>query len=220
MKNKTIALLCVLALALAMAGCGSGEETTMTGMVVSVDGTVITLVEMDSLEDMDFTDQRPAGSRGEGQGRPGGSEDFTMPEGFDPNNFDPNSFGGFGGGFDGFDGEMPEGGQWPEDGQMPQMPGGQWPEGGPMPQMPEGGGMPNFGSFGSEGSFEELGETTTIDLAEAHISVEIENGKESGDMSSIRAGSFVTITLDKKGNATYVLVSATSGLFGGYWFGN
>ena len=87
-----------------------------------------------------------------------------------------------------------------------------------MPQMPEGGGMPNFGSFGSEGSygsFEDMGETTTIDLAEARISVEIENGKESGDISSIHAGSFVTITLDKKGNATYVLVSASSG-FGAF----
>ena len=105
MKYKTIALLCVLALALALAGCGSGEETTMTGMVVSVDGTVITLVEMDSLEDMDFSSQRPAGSWGEGQERPSGSEDFTMPEGFDYENFNPENFQGQrpSGGMSGFD---------------------------------------------------------------------------------------------------------------------
>ena len=33
---------------LSLTACGAGEETTLTGMVVSVDGTVISLMEMDT----------------------------------------------------------------------------------------------------------------------------------------------------------------------------
>ena len=166
--KKLMTMICVLALVLSLAACGGkGEETTVTGMVVSLDGTVVTLMETDGT--MDFSQmQRP-----EGMGN------------FDPNSL-PEGFEGMMGGFPGgFNGEMPEGETRPQqgDGQRPQ-------------------GMEGF-------TFE--GETREIDLANAHISVEIEGGKEGGSLESLTTGSFVTITINAKGQATYVLVSQNSG---------
>ena len=132
MMKNWIAFLAVLALMLSLTACGGGEETTVSGMVVAVDGTVITLMEMD---------------------------------------------GGFG-------------------------PGGQPPEG----ERP-----------GMEG-FEGMGETTTLDIADAHISVEIDGGKESGSMENIVPGTMVTVTVSPKGQATYVLVNQGFGGFGGINF--
>ena len=42
------ALFVAFVLTLSLTACGAGEETTLTGMVVSVDGTVISLMEMDT----------------------------------------------------------------------------------------------------------------------------------------------------------------------------
>ena len=53
MKRKWIALVCVLALMLCLTACGEEETVSVTGMVVSVDGTVVTLMEMDQ-ENMNF----------------------------------------------------------------------------------------------------------------------------------------------------------------------
>ena len=47
MKKKLAAVSAALAMAIALAACGEGAETTLTGMVVSVDGATISLVEMD-----------------------------------------------------------------------------------------------------------------------------------------------------------------------------
>ena len=196
MKRKFIAILMTIALAVTLAACGGGEETTLTGMVVSVDGTVITLVEMDAgnMGGRDFAEgERP-----------------EMPEGME-------GFGGFNP--DEFDGTLPEGETFPQwgEGEMPEMPEGmEPPEGMTMPEngeMPdfngENGGMrPGFGNFG-----EDM-ETTNVDIANAHISVEIDGGKASGSMNDIKAGTFVTITMNGKGEATYVLVSSMEG-FGG-----
>ena len=71
-----------------------------------------------------------------------------------------------------------------------------------------GGSMPQGGDFGG------MGEATTVDIADAHISLEIEGGKESGSLNDLTPGAFVTVTLNVKGQATYVLVSRSSG-FGG-----
>ena len=145
-----------------------------------------------------------------------GGRDFTkserpqMPEGME-------GFGGFTP--DEFDGTLPEGETFPQwgEGEMPEMPEGmEPPEGMTMPEngeMPdfngENGGMrPGFGNFG-----EDM-ETTDVDIANAHISVEIDGGKASGSMNDIKAGTFVTITMNGKGEATYVLVSSMEG-FGG-----
>lgn len=196
MKRKFIAILMTIALAVTLAACGGGEETTLTGMVVSVDGTVISLVEMDAgnMGGRDFAEgERP-----------------EMPEGME-------GFGGFNP--DEFDGTLPEGETFPQwgEGEMPEMPEGmEPPEGMTMPEngeMPdfngENGGMrPGFGNFG-----EDM-ETTDVDIANAHISVEIDGGKASGSMNDIKAGIFVTITMNNKGEATYVLVSSMEG-FGG-----
>ena len=177
--KKWMAIVLVLALAMSLAACGKGEETTVTGMVVSVDGTVITLIEQGvTMNGMDFSQME----------RPEGGEGFG--------GFDPGSFGG----------QMPQwSGQMPEGGQMPQW-NGEMPEGGQMPQwngeMPEGGQMPSFGGFSSDM------ETKTVDIGNAHISVEIDGGKASGSISDIQPGTTVTITLNGKGEATYVLVSA------------
>ena len=84
MKRKLFAVLLVFALAVTLVACGEGEETTMTGMVVSVDGTTISLMEMDSanMGRQDFT----------------GGERPTMPEGMErPEGME--GFQGFGGGF-------------------------------------------------------------------------------------------------------------------------
>ena len=85
-----------------------------------------------------------------------------------------------------------------------------------------GGGEGERPSFGGEDDqmpgfdkFSEM-ETTTVDIGKAHISVEIEGGKESGSMDNIVPGAFVTVMVNGKGEATYVLVSAQSGFgFGG-----
>ena len=73
----------------------------------------------------------------------------------------------------------------------------------------EGGMRPGFGNFG-----EDM-ETTDVDLADAHISVEIDGGKASGSMDDIQAGTFVTITMNGKGEVTNVLVSSMSGFGSG-----
>ena len=193
MKRKFIVILMTLALAISLSACGGDEETTLTGMVVSVDGTVISLVEMDTanMGGRDFTEgERP-----------------QMPEGME-------GFGGFNP--DEFDGTLPEGETFPQwgEGEMPE--GMEPPEGMTMPEngeMPDfrgenGGIRPGFGNFG-----EDM-ETTDVDIANAHISVEIDGGKASGSMDDIKTGTFVTITMNGKGEATYVLVSSMEG-FGG-----
>ena len=196
MKRKFIAILMVFALAVTLAACGGAEETTLSGMVAAVDGTVISLVEMDAgnMGGKDFAE-------GERPEMPEGMEGFG---GFDP---------------DAFDGTMPEGETFPQrgEGEMPEMPEGMEPPEGMT--MPENGEMPDFGSTGGMGpgfgNFGEDMETKDVDIANAHISVEIDGGKASGSMEDIKAGTFVTITMNGKGEATYVLVSSMGGFGGG-----
>ena len=207
MKRKLFAILLVFILAVTMVACGEGEETTLTGMVVSVDGTVISLMEMDSsnMGNRDFAE-------GERPTMPEGMEGFGS---FDPENFDgqmPEGMEGFEG-FEGFgsfdpenfDGQMPEGMTPPEDMTLPE--GVTMPESGEMPDFGGMGGM-DFDNFASDA------ETKNVDIAGAHISVEIDGGKATGSMDDIKAGVFVTITMNGKGEVTNVLVSSQSG-FGG-----
>ena len=193
MKKKLVAIFVALVMTMALAACGAGEETTLTGMVVSVDGTVISLMEMDA--DMDFA----------------GGERPELPEGME-------GFGGFDPGE--FDGTLPEGETFPQwgDGERPEMPEGMEPPEGMT--MPENGEMPDFGGENGGmrpgfGNFSEDMETTDVDIANAHISVEIDGGKASGSMDDIKAGTFVTITMNGNGEVTNVLVSAQSGFGGG-----
>ena len=93
---------------------------------------------------------------------------------------------------------------------------GMMPDGAARPERPEEEEMPDF-DF--SGSFAEQGETTSIDIADAHISVEIENGKEAGSLDDVTQGTFVTITMNGKGQATNVLVSGGFGFRGGFPFG-
>ena len=197
MKQKFVVMMMVVALALTLVACGAGEETTLTGMVVSVDGTVISLVEMDTgkMSGRDFEEgERP-----------------EMPE-------DVEGFGGFNP--DEFDGTLPEGETFPqlEEGEMPEMPEGREPPEGMT--MPENGEIPDFDgeNSGMRPGFGNLGEdmeTTDVDIASAHISLEIDEGKASGSMDDIKAGIFVTITMNGKGEVTNVLVSSTAGFGGG-----
>lgn len=82
--------------------------------------------------------------------------------------------------------------------------------------MPENGEMPDFGDMGGMGfgNFDSDAETKNVDISDAHISVEIDGGKASGSMDDIKAGTFVTITMNSKGEVTNVLVSPQS-FFGG-----
>ena len=206
MKQKLMAILVALVMTMCLAACGAGEETTLTGMVASVDGTVISLVEMDTgnMGSMDFAE-------GERPEMPEGMEGF---EGF--GNFNPEDF----------EGTIPEGGDFSQwgDGEMPEMPEGMTiPEG---MTMPENGEMPDFSgeNGGMRPGLENFGEdmeTKDVDIASAHISVEIDGGKASGSMDDIKVGVFVTITVNGKGEATNVLVSEQSFLGGGgRFFGN
>ena len=179
MNRKIIAMLLALVLAVSLAACGGGgRETTLTGMVVSLDGTVVSLVEMG---EMNFTE-------GERPQMPG-SMVGNFPEGFDgtmPEDFEGKLPEGFGGGFpggmpEGFDGTLPEGETIPQKG---------------------------------DGAFSGDMETKQLDISGAHISLEIDGGKASGTLEDIQPGSFVTVTLNSKGEATYVLISSQSG-FGG-----
>ena len=216
--NKTIAWLLILTLTfLCMAGCGTGETSTVTGMVVAVDGTVISFVEMDMESMGDFGGERA--ENGERPEMPEGMEG-EMPEGFDPENFD----GEMPEGFDpeNFDGEMPEG--FDPENFSGMMPGGFDPENfdGEMPEgvdpenfdgeMPEGAEGPSFNM--------DTSDATSIDLKNVHISVEIDGGKATGSMDDIQPGTFVTITMNKKGKAENVLVSASSGFGRGFSAGN
>lgn len=207
MNQKWIALLLAVVMVLSLAACGTKEETTVTGMVVAVNGTKISLMEMDltGMSGQDF-------SKGERPEMPEGMEGFEGFGDFNPEDFDGQMPEGFGG-------SMPEGENFPQwgEGEMPEMPEGMtppegMPEGGKMPDFSgESGGMrPGFGNFG-EGM-----ETKEVDIANAHISVEIDEGKESGSLENIQVGTFVTITINGKGEATYVLVSARSGFGGGF----
>ena len=217
MKRKMIAILMMLALVLSFAACGEKEEeTTLTGMVVSVDGTVLSLVEMDGdMGSMNF-------ANGE---MPEGMENFQGFAGFDPESFsgtlpEGETYPQRG------EGEMPEGMQFPEGMEFPtdmtRPEDGEMPEDMTLPEgmtLPEDGEMPDFGGegggmFAGFENFSEDMETTEVDIADAHISVEIDGGKASGTLEDITAGSFVTVTINGKGKATYVLVSAQSG-FGG-----
>ena len=209
MKKKLVAIFVALVMTISLAACGAGEETTLTGMVVSVDGTVISLMEMDTgnMSGKDF-------AGGERPEMPEGMEDF---QGF--GDFNPEDF----------DGTLPEGETFPQGGERPQMPEGSEmldiPEGETMPEgmelpegmtIPENGEMPDFGSMGGMGfgNFDSDAETKNVDIGDAHISVEIDGGKASGSMDDIKAGTFVTITMNGKGEVTNVLVSSQSG-FGG-----
>ena len=176
--KKWIVMSAVLAMILTLAACG-GADSTVTGMVVSVDGTVVSLMEMDG----GFGGRMPMGEDGEMPTPPEGMEDFPMPEGGEdftmPEDFDPEMMKEFG---------KDEGPQMPPDGEMP-----------------------------DRESFDDMGEATTLDLAQAHISVEIDGGKESGTLDDVVPGTFITVTVNAKGQATYVLVSQASG-FGGFDF--
>ncbi len=129
-----------------------------------------------------------------------------MPEGME-------GFQGFGGFNPGaFEGTLPEGENFPQwgDGEMPEMPEGMTPPEGMT--MPENGGMPDFSGMGGMGfgNFDTDAETKDVDIGDAHISVEIDGGKASGSMDDIQAGTFVTITMNGKGQVTNVLVSSQS----------
>lgn len=214
--KKLLAMILVLALAIPAVGCGKKEAiasattTTVSGMVVAVEGNVISLMKTENMN-MGSTD---------GSGRPSG--DFEIPEDFE--GFE--GMGGFPGGS--FDGTLPEGETFPNmewDGQMPEgfegFEGMQRPEGFEGMEPPEGfEGMERPEGFeGMEGrpSRGEIGEdveTTDIDITGAHISVEIEDGKATGSMEDITVGCYVTITMDANGKVTNVLV--TSSGFGGF----
>ena len=193
MKQKLVAILLALVMTICLSACGAGEETTLTGMVVSVEGTVISLMEMDGeMSGMNF----------------GSGEMPQMPEGME--------------GFEGFGNFNPEDfeGSFPEGGSFPQWGNGEMPEG---MEIPEGMTIPDFGGGDMNFDFEDFGsdvQTKSVDIGDAHISVEIDGGKASGSMDDIEAGSFVTITMNGKGEVTNVLVSAMSSFGGSFFRGN
>ena len=163
MKCKLVLLLLGISAVLCMSSCGKAEETTLTGMVISIDGTVVSLQEFDS-EMMEMSDE----------------EILSMPS--DAEGFAEFESGDFGG-------SMPT----------------DLPEGSDIPELPADAEVPDFDSFNAEV------ESTMIDLADAHITVEFDGGKATGSMEDITVGTFLTITLDGDGEATKVVVSSVRG---------
>ena len=225
MKRKLTAILCLAALVLCMAGCSEKEETTtLTGMVVSVEGTVVNIMDTSNMGNFqgNWGGNRPSGSEN-GQ-RPEGN--FTMPEGMTLPEGVTIPEGGF---------VRPEGGNRPEGGTRPEGDytrpqggfdpenfQGQFPESNfTMPEgmtLPEGGNRPSFGGNNENGKLQM--ETTAVDLANAHISIQDGDIKAAGSISDIKVGSMLTITLNGKGVATEVLVTSSgmsgfAGNFGG-----
>ena len=181
MKTKIFAILTIAAMVFSLAACGAaesgGEETTISGMVISVEGTTVTLLESNG--NMSF-----GGNHGEGGNR------------------------GEGGNFGGLTGELPEGMTMPEGGF-------QW-----NGEMPEGMTRPEDGAPIVNSSLANIS-TITVDIANAHISVQTDGVKAGGTMDDIKAGAMVTITA--KGNkVTNVLVTSQNsfggrgGNFGGF----
>ena len=209
MKKLVPVILLMLILAVTLSACGEEKETTLTGMVVSVDGTVISLVEMD-------TNNRGNREFTEGE-RP------EMPEGmkgFDPENFDPEAFAGTLPNGETMpqpgDGERPQGGR--PQGERPQGERPEMPEGMTLPEgmtPPEGGQKPGNGNEGQFENFMADAETKDLDIKNAHISVEEDGVKASGSLDDIKPGTFVTVTINGKGEVTNVLVSSLSGFGGG-----
>ena len=179
-KMKLLTAICTIALILSAAGCGGEQETTFTGVVVSVEGSVVSLIKMDNQNGAIFSGERPTGEMGE---RPTG-EMGERPTGERP--------------------QRPNQGEGGETGERPT---------GEMPERPTDGETPEFKGFGGENS-----EAVELDLKNAHISVEIDEGKASGTMDDVTKGSFVTVTLNKKGEVTNVLVSSRSLGFGNRGF--
>ena len=205
--KRILALLLAITVIAAFAACEKKENTatttTVTGMIVSIDGTVISLWETDG-NTMNFS----------GENMP------SMPEGME--NF-PGAFPA-----EGFEGSFPEGmtpPQWdgenmpsdfPENGEFPGV--GKFPGDGEFPEFPEDATFPEMGQFGDfggmSGDFSEFvsdADTKSIDIGNAHISVEIDGGKATGSLEDLTPGSFVTITMDATGKVTNVLVSSRSG---------
>lgn len=182
--KRAIGLICVLALCLCAAGCGAGEETTLTGMVVSVEGTVVSLAVFDGQGERPTDEQNGELPTDQENFSSFGSEDASapsMPEGQTPP-------------------DLPEGGQMPiqQEGEKPdgEMPQGEAPKNG---ERPQGGGR------------EFDGETTQVDLANAKITVQFDGGKATGSMDDITEGVFLTITLNAKGEAVTAVVTEMSG---------
>lgn len=172
MKTKLISILCIISLVLCAVGCGAAEEsTTVTGIVVSVDGTVVSIRTMGSRGQNGENGQRGQRPIGEMPERPTG-EMPELPTG------------------EGFPGR-------PFDGEMPDRPIGEMPE---RPTGEEERKRPSFGGANTEAE--------SYDLANAHVSVEIDEGKAAGTMEDIKEGAIVTLTLNKKGEVTQVLVSS------------
>ena len=216
MKTKIFAILTIAAMVFSLAACGAaesgGEETTISGMVISVEGTTVTLLETNG--NMSF-----GGNRGEG-GNFGGfngelPEGMTMPEGgFQWDGEMPEGATMPEGGFQ-WNGEMPEGMTRPEGGFQGELPEGMtMPEGGFQwdGEMPEGMTRPEGGAPIVDSSLANIS-TITVDIANAHISVQTDGVKAGGTMEDIKAGTMVTITM-KDNKVTNVLVTSQNS-FGG-----
>ena len=75
-----------------------------------------------------------------------------------------------------------------------------------IPQRPSGGNM-----FGGIGSQLEGVETTLVELANVHISLEYNGVKEGGGIDDVTVGSHTTITMNSEGEATNVVVFSMAG---------
>lgn len=169
MKTKSLLLTLLLVVSILLSACAKETESTVSGMVVKKEGTVIYLLEFNSIN---ISESRPTGDDPEGSrpSRPDKDTDGSRPS-------------------------RPEGDFNPDDTD------------GSRPSRPDR-------EFNTDES-----QLTKLDIADAHISIEIDEGKEAGTIDDIKEGSRVTITL-KGDKPTNVLISSNSRNGKGFGKGN
>lgn len=74
-----------------------------------------------------------------------------------------------------------------------------------------------FSNFDTSAITQNIDESELVsyDITDAHISVEIDDGKAAGTLDDISIGSIITVTYNSKGKVSNVLVSSSSA-FGGF----
>ncbi len=160
MKTKSLWLAILLIAAVLLAACTKETESTVSGMVVMKEGTVIYLLESNSVN---TTESLPT-EDGEA-----GSEPSRPDMDFNPED---------------------------ADGSRPSRSGKNF-----NPDNAD-----RSGKNRPDRNF-NIDELTKIDISEAHISIEIDEGKEAGTIDDVKEGSRVTIVLKGEKPVT-VLVSA------------
>lgn len=200
--KKLLCLICSVPLVFSLAGCGSSPDSgaatadpgaalenpdtaqsnsTITGQVISMDGSTVTL-QLGELTEADLT--RTSGDMPAGNTPPDGSENGEMPS-------------------------MPAGAERPEgepsgtapDAQQSAPAGGAPENGGDMPSAPDAMGGTAWQFTAGEG-------TVTLDLSTASVTLEAMGGESEGTLSDIAVDAVLVVETDDTGAAATVTLKS------------